>query len=80
MRYATLFLWVLVPLGIWLVIALWGTPHIALTWRFYDNGDRFNPRAERHYIDCTYYGYLGAITIPAERGSCPRIRFLKEAV
>lgn len=77
MKYAAIFLWVLVPLGLWIGVTVWGTPHIALSYRFLNNGDRYNPRAERHYVDCTYYGYAGAITIGADNGACPWIRFFK---
>ena len=77
MRHIGLFGWLVAPAAIWAILVLWGSPHIALTYRFLDNGDRYNPRAERIYIDCTYYGYLGAITFPAKFGSCPWIRFIK---
>lgn len=77
MKYAALFLWMVVPLGLWIAVMVWGTPHIALSYRFLNNGDRYNPRAERHYVDCTYYGYSGAITIDAKNGACPWIRFIK---
>lgn len=79
MRYAALLLWTLVPLALWIVVMVWGTPHVTLTYRFYDNGDRWNPRAERIYVNCTYYGYAGAITVPAENGWCPWIRFFRAA-
>ena len=77
MRYAALFLWVLVPLGLWLAVTLWGTPHMLTTYRFHDNGDRWNPRAQRVHIDCTYWGYVGRITVPAEQGRCSWVRFFK---
>ena len=75
MRYLAIFLWALVPLGLWIAVMVWGTPHIALAYRFLDNGDRWNPRAERYYVDCTYYGLAGTFTVDAEHGSCPWIRF-----
>ena len=77
MKIAALFLWVLVPLGFWFAVTIWGTPHVTLTYRFFDSGDRWNPRAERVYIDCTYYGLAGTFTINAEHGTCPWIRFFK---
>lgn len=77
MKLASLFVWILVPAAIWAVFVIWGSPHIALSWRFLDNGDRWNPRAQRDYIDCTYYGALGAITKSAEQGTCPWIRSIR---
>lgn len=77
MRYLILFAWILVPLGVWLWLTLFGSPHILGTFRFYDNGDRHNPFAERHYIDCTYYGWTGAVTAPAIAARCPWVRFFK---
>jgi hypothetical protein len=74
MKYTALCLWVIVPLGLWFAASYWGTPHVALTYRFYDNGDGYDPRAHRTYIDCTYYGWAGAITRPAEDGRCPWVR------
>lgn len=77
MKFASLFLWVLVPLGLWLIVLQWGTPHIALTYSFHDNGDRWNPLAERIYIDCTYVGWNGARQVQAINGGCPWFRFFK---
>lgn len=77
MRYVALFLWVLVPLGLWLAVTLWGTPHVLGTYRFFDNGDRYNPWAHRRYIDCTYYGWAGIITVPARNARCPWVRVFK---
>ncbi len=77
MKLAALFLWIAVPLGLWATYSIWGTPHIALTYRFHDNGNRYDPLAKRHYIDCTYYGYAGQFTAYAENGTCSWIRFFK---
>lgn len=79
MRFAALFLWLVVPLSIWLAISLFGTPHVIGTYRFYDNGDRYNPYAPRRYIDCTYYGWSGTHTVSATNGACPWVRFFKGA-
>lgn len=77
MKFIVLFAWMLVPLGLWTGYSLNGTPHIALTYQFRDNGDIYNPRASRHYFNCTYYGIEGPITMPAQNGTCPWIRFFK---
>ena len=77
MRLAALFLWIIVPIGLWLGYVIYGTPHIVGTYRFHDNGDIYNLRAERRYIDCTYYGWNGVITVPATNAECPWVRFFK---
>lgn len=77
MRFIVAFLWVLAPLALWGMIQLWGTPHVAVSYTFHDNGRRYDPLAPRHYITCTWIGISGAFTLPAERGRCPWVRLLK---
>lgn len=77
MRIASLFLWILAPLGLWLAITLFGTPHLVITYRFMDNGARYDPWVARRYIDCTYVGWTGAQTVYAIDENCPWIRFFK---
>lgn len=45
-------------------------PHVLWQYTFRDNGDQYNPRAERHYLTCTYVGPHGAFTVQAEFGRC----------
>lgn len=77
MRIAALFLWMIVPLGLWGAVTLHGTPHLALSYRFFENGDAYNPTAPRRYIDCTYYGWSGVHNVPARNEHCPWIHFFK---
>ncbi|MGC3939942.1 hypothetical protein ACOTTU_19220 [Roseobacter sp. EG26] len=77
MRLAALFLWILVPVALWVGYATYGTPHVVGHYRFHDNGDIYNPHAARRYIDCTYYGWAGVITVPAKNEHCPWIRFFR---
>ena len=77
MKIAALFLWIAIPVSLWAIYVIWGTPHVTLTYRFYDNGARYDPLAHRHYIDCTYYGIAGTFTIDADDGTCPWVRFFK---
>lgn len=76
-RIAALFLWLIVPIGLWWVYATYGTPHLVLTYRFFDNGDIYNPLARRRYIDCDYLGIHGWITASAINENCPWVRFFK---
>ena len=68
----------LAPPGLtWLALSIWGTPHMVWTYRFHDNGAPYDPRVERHYIDCTYIGWDRTVTVPAQGGRCPWFRLLK---
>jgi len=77
MKIAGLFLWLIVPLGVWLAISLYGTPHVALSYRFHDNGRPHDPRVSRVYVSCDYLGWHGWQTLLADRGTCPWVRFLR---
>lgn len=77
MRVLAAFAWVLVPLGLWLAVMMWGTPHVVWSYRFLDNGDRYNPRAHRTYTSCTYLGVQGSVTIRPLDARCPWVRMIK---
>ena len=77
LKIVALFLWLLVPLGAWMALETWGTPHLVVSYRFYDNGDRYNPWAQRHYTDCAYWCVHGVIQIPAQDAKCPWVRMMK---
>lgn len=76
-RIAALFLWLVVPLGLWWGYAAYGTPHLVVTYRFFDNGAVYDVRVPRRYIDCTYVGWLGTLTVPAIHETCPWVRFFR---
>lgn len=77
MKIAALFLWLVVPIGVGISYTTYGTPHVVGTYRFFDNGDMYNPHAHRRYIDCTYYGWEGPITVPAVNERCAWVRFFR---
>jgi hypothetical protein len=78
MRYAALFLWLAVPLGVWSVYVGWGTPHAIWEYQFLDNGNPNDPLAPRFYTSCTFIGWTGVVRVPAEAGKCAWVRFFKE--
>jgi len=78
MEVAVFVMWRRLPLSAGVLPARWGTPHIALSWTCRGNGNRYDPFAERHYLRCTYHGWTGSRPIPAQAGTCPWIRWLKE--
>ena len=71
MKLLVLFVWLIVPLGIWGAVTIWGAPHLALSYTFYDNGRRYDPMAPRTFITCTWYGLGSTVTLPAKSGQCP---------
>jgi hypothetical protein len=77
MRYAFLFLWLVMPIGVWSAYVAWGTPHAIWEYQFRDNGDNNNPLAERWYVACTFVGWTGVVRVTAEAGHCPWVRFFK---
>lgn len=77
MKHLSLFLWLIVPVGLWLVIALFGTPHLVVSYRFQDNGRIYDPFAPRIYTSCDYLGVNGWVTVHARHGKCPWLRLFK---
>ncbi|MEP2640067.1 MULTISPECIES: hypothetical protein [Alphaproteobacteria] len=75
MKHILYILWILPIAGFWLAITIWGTPHVVGTYTY--AGSRYLQPAERHYTTCTYYGWTGAITVPATHAKCPWVRFFK---
>ncbi|MEP1574582.1 hypothetical protein [Roseibium album] len=72
-----LFLWLIPLLAGGVTIAFLGTPHVVVSYRFFDNGDRHNPLAARYYIDCTYLGWTGLQKVPSRDGHCAWLRWFK---
>jgi len=78
MKFAALFLWLILPLTGYATYQLYGTPHGLWRYEFRPNGDPFNPHAYRHYTSCTYVGWRWhSVTLPAENARCPWVRLLK---
>lgn len=74
LKYASLFVWLPIAGFTYEAYAASERPHVIWEYKFYDNGDRYNPRAERDYITCTYIGPHGEFTVPAHFGKCPWVR------
>lgn len=79
MRFAAMFFWLIVPAAAFGAYALYGLPHLIFSYRFEDNGDPFNPLADRHYLDCTFVGPYGSFAVPAEAGRCGWVKFFKDS-
>ena len=72
------FIWLVVPTALYLIFQLWGLPHMALSYRFRDDGQGSDPFAYRWYLSCTYYGVYGPRKAYADNGKCPWFRFYKK--
>ena len=72
------YIWVLVPLGLWLAYSLYGLPHLRFSYSWRDDGQGYDPFAKRYYTRCTYIGPYGEDTILPLRGHCPIFRLIKK--
>lgn len=77
MRLIAMFFWLALPLAAYAAYVAYGLPHMIWSYDFHDNGDRYNPLAQRIYIDCTFWGPYGRFTIPADAGRCGWVEFFK---
>ncbi|MBN8520825.1 MAG: hypothetical protein J0L77_02865 [Alphaproteobacteria bacterium] len=73
------FLWIVVPIGLCLTVALGGSPHVIFSY------DWSTPRhasygdfEARHYTRCTFIGFYGVITEYPSNGKCDWLRFAKK--
>lgn len=62
------FVWVVIPLAMWLVYATFGLPHIRWSYEFHAKS--YDPAAERYYTRCTFIGIYGSFTITPTNGTC----------
>ena len=72
------FIWIVVPFALWLVYTSYGLPHMIWSYSWINEGQGYDPFAERYYTRCTYVGSYGNKTISPENGKCPFIRFVKK--
>jgi len=50
------FLWLAVPVLGYAAWSAFGLPHLIWSYQFLDNGNRYDPFAERYYTSCTFIG------------------------
>lgn len=72
------FVWIIVPLALFVGYLTYGLPHAAWSYAWVDAGQGYGPFAGRHYTSCTYLGPYGAITIRPSDGRCPWVRFFAD--
>ena len=78
LKYLSLFLWLFGAGALYTVYQTKGLPHFAFSYTFSDNGDQYNPFAERYYITCTFWGPYGMFTVDARNGRCAWVQMFKE--
>lgn len=79
-KYLSLFLWLIGAGVAYSAYATKGLPHVIWSYTFLDNGDQYNPLAERYYTSCTFIGWYGNFTVTASNGRCGWVRLFKEQV
>lgn len=62
------FLWVVVPLTLWLAYLSFGLPHVL--WRYEWRGVSSASFEERWKTQCWFIGPYGELSEPAHEGSC----------
>ena len=60
---ASYFIWLIVPVLLYAVYLHVGLPHMIWSYSWRDDGQGFNPHADRYYQRCTYIGPYGAFTV-----------------
>ncbi len=71
------FIWIIVPLALYLVYLAFGLPHAIWSYDWRDNGTH-DPFVTRWYTRCTLAGPYGLFTIYPVDGKCPWLRFYKK--
>ena len=59
---ASYFIFLVVPVGLWLAYQAYGLPHVIWSYSWIDQGQGYGPLKQRHYTRCTYLGPYGAVT------------------
>lgn len=75
---ASSFIWVIVPVGLYLLFQTAGLPHViwSYDWRPLGPGSH-GDSSRRYYIRCTYIGTTGSLTEYPTDGTCETIRFAR---
>ena len=74
---ASYLLWIIVPLGLWGAMQVFGLPHLRTSYSWRDDGQSSDPFAFRYYTECFYWGPYGVFTIQPTNGQCAWVRLIK---
>lgn len=71
------FIWMLVPVMIWVGYKHYGLPHFIWSYSWVNEGQGYDPFAKRWYTRCTHVGPYGEYTASAINGKCKLVKFVK---
>ena len=74
------FIWLVVPVSLWLIYQAFGLPHAIWSYSWIDEGQGHDVFAHRTYTSCLFIGPYGEFERPAENGKCGWVRFFKKEV
>ena len=72
------FIWIIVPITLYAMFLVWGLPHIAFNYKWRNDGQGYDPFANRWYISCEYVGPYGSYFYRPKDGKCPWFLFYKK--
>lgn len=72
------FIWLIIPVSLWLAYQAFGLPHAIWSYAWIDEGQGLDPFAHRTYTSCRFVGPYGEFELPAENGECGWIQFFKQ--
>ncbi len=74
------FIWVIVPVAIYLAYLAFGLPHMIWSYEYrqVEPASTANPFAGRYYTRCTFIGPYGSISRSASNGKCALVSFFKK--
>lgn len=72
------FLWIIVPLALWLAYQSFGLPHMIWSYSWRDTGQGMDPFLQRTYTRCSFIGPYGEFDQRAVNGRCAWVRFIKK--
>ena len=78
MRAMRFFWWISFPVGVYLAFLMFGLPHFIWSYSWVDEGQGYDPWAERYYTRCTFEGPFGSFTTYPNNGKCNWIIFRKD--
>lgn len=68
------FLWMFVPVFLYVAVLLFGLPHMVWDYRW-RGGAHYGDFAGRHYTFCRYVGVYGVFAHHPSDGRCPFVRW-----
>lgn len=71
------FLWLALPAALYGLQSAYGLPHLRVAYTWIDQGQGYDPFADRTYTQCVFIGPFGRFDFFPSDGRCAWIRFYK---